>query len=179
MAVNFDKLPDSNPTDLLPAGYYQFTVAKAEMKQPKDLQKPPYLNVTLALTNAAGARCGTFFDIFTESTAAAVMYKLNRFCKAMKLNLTGNVELKDIAKVIPGKPGVVEIEQREDKNAPGGPAMRNQVKLFGSECYWAPEAWKDLVAGAAGTVAAAPAEDVPFNFSDEDAPPAAPVNNEY
>ena len=44
MAINFDALPQSNPSGSnIPKGQYKAVIEKAEMKQGKDLNKPPYL----------------------------------------------------------------------------------------------------------------------------------------
>ena len=177
MAISMDKVPDSNPFSLPDEGFYKFTVIKAEMKQGQDLAKPPYLNLTLSLVNAAGQKCGNLFDMLSESDKPAILYKIGQFMKAVKVNLGPVVELKNLAKVIPGKQGVLEVEHRKDKDRNDREIVRAQVKLFGSECYWPLESWDELITGSATEETPVAAGDVPFNFSDEDAPvPPAPTS---
>lgn len=172
--MNFDKAPSTNPFTLPAPGFYKFTVVKAEMKQPKAAGKPMYLNLTLSLINAQGVRCGNIFDMITESTDERVLYKANRFIKATGLNLQGDVPLNAIAKMVVNRSGVVEVENREDKNAPNGPVMRAQPRLFGSECFWPESEFATLVGGSvtAGTPDAAQS-DVPFDFDAAEAPTKA------
>lgn len=174
MAIQMDKVPDANPFSLPAEGFYKFTVVKAEMKAPKDLAKPNYLNLTLSLVNANGQKCGNLFDILSESDKPAILFKIGQFIKAIGVNLGASFELKDLAKVVPGRTGVVEVEHTKQKDQSGKEIVRAQVRLFGSECYWPISAWDELITGSAP--AAAAAADVPFNFSDEDAPvPPAPT----
>lgn len=175
MAIQMDKVPDANPFSLPAEGYYKFTVTKAEMKQGKDPAKPPYLNMTLSLVNAAGQKCGNLFDMLTESDKPAILFKIGQFIKAVGVNLGASFELKDLAKVIPGRHGVVEIEHRKDKDQQGREVIRAQVKLFGSECYWPIGAFEELVQGAAP----AAVEESPFEFSDEDTPVPPATTAEY
>ena len=194
MAVNFDELPNSNPNNIPDAGYYLFQITKAEMRKPKtDLTKPEYASLTLALTNAKGRHCGNLFEMLTESTYPALMFKMKRFCEAVGLDLHGSVELRDICRAVTprtdpvthkttGRTGVVEIEQVADKQRPG--EFRAQVKLFGSECYWPASEFASLI-GASGAAPDPANEDVPFDFSDdEDAdiptnPASEPGDSEY
>lgn len=176
--INFDKVPDNNPYSVPDEGYYVFKCINANMRSPKDPSKKDYLNVQMMLVDKTGKKAGTFFDNFFDSDASAILYKLGRFVKAINLNLTGNVELKDIAKLLPGKEGVLEIEHRQDSRFPDDPTkIQAQVKLFGSECYWPTDQFKELV----GEVDAAqiPDEDMPFSMEDGPVPPEPETTNEY
>ena len=176
--VNFDKIPDNNPFQIPDKGYYLFKCVNANMRQPKDKNKKSYLNVQMSLVDKNGKKAGTFFDNFFDSSSSAVLYKLGRFINAIGLNLTGDVDLKDIAKLVPGKEGVLEIDHQQDSRFPDDPTkVQAQVKLFGSECYWPSDQFKSLV----GESAAAPDsdEDVPFDLEDGPVPPEPETTNEY
>lgn len=176
MALDFTKAPTTNPFALIPKGYFIFTVSNAEMRSGKDTTKPPYLNVTFSLTDAQGAKVGNLFDIFTESEQPAALYKLQRFLTAVGLDLSQSksIELRDIAKMILGRKGVLEVEHTTQKDRPEqGP--RAQVKLFGSECFWPLDQFASLIAGTASAQATAPA-DVPWD--DSLIPPVDPVSPE-
>lgn len=171
MSVNFDKLPDKNPTNVPAAGFYKFTVIKAEMKKGKDLTKPEYLNTTLSLTDITGKKHGNIFDGQYESEAQAMQFKLKRFVRACGVELHGDIELRDIAKVVANRSGVLELENVPDNRDPS--KTRAQVRVFGSDCYWLLSEFASLVAGAAPDTST-PDADEAFVFSDDDAPvPAA------
>lgn len=187
MSINFDQLPKDNPFALIPIGYYKFVVAKAEMKPNKDPAKKPFLVITFSLTDSKGNKRGNLFDrIMDNTTTPALLYKTGRFCNAIGVVLTGEVDLKDLAKLIVGKQGVLEVEHSKDTRTGAAPdAVQAQVKLFGSDCFWPLSEWDRLIedAGTDGTTPAT--EESPFVFSDADgevpAATAAPAasNTEY
>lgn len=192
MAINFKKLPSDTPYSIPPAGYYLATISKAEMRTPTDPSKSDYLSLTMALYNAKGEKAGTLFDGQYESDAAAIQYKLQRFITALKLTTLEVFELKDLIKLVVGQQIVVEVENVTDNRDKDLPAenrrIRAQVRLFGSDIYWPPEEFKNLVSET--TTAEA---EVPFTFdaADGDIPaddttgtadtptPAAPADTNY
>ena len=124
MAINFDSLPTSKPVgSLLPSGFAKATIAKAEMKAPKNPGKD-YLNLTLDCVCANGTT-GKLWDILVDSDKSLAQYKLMRFITALKLNLVGDFELKDLCKIIVGKQLVVDIGVDEIGDRP-----RNVVEVF-------------------------------------------------
>jgi len=181
VAVNFDALPSSNPTSIPGVGFYKFTVLKAEVKQGKDTSKPPYLNLTYSLQDIKGKKCGNFFDMLFDSDAPAPSYKLKRFVLGIGLDLHGSMELRDLAKIVIGRSGVLEIEHKPDDRDPN--TMRAAVRLFGSDCFWPLSEFASL-AGDTAPSQATPDADAAFTFSDDDAPvppapAAAPADSEY
>lgn len=168
MALDFTKAPTTNPFSLVAPGYYRFVISEAVMRPNKtDATKPPYLNLTLQLTNARGAKAGNVFEIITESSAPAPMFKLGRLVAAVGLDLTTNasLELKSLGKMLQGRAGVCEIEHSVDKKNPDA-QPRAQVKLFGSDCYWPLSEFDRLVAGAATDDTTAPASEAPMPWDD-------------
>ena len=114
MAINFDNLPSDKPFQTPDPGCYIGLIEKAEMKQPKDTSKPMYLNLQIALTDAEGKNHGKVFDIITESDQSLARYKLGRFVKALELNLTGEMELKDLTKIVVNKKLLIDITLKAD-----------------------------------------------------------------
>lgn len=178
MAINFSHLPQTNPFALPAAGIHKFVITKAEMKQPKDTTKPPYLNMTLALTALTGQKLGNVFDKLYESSAPALLFKLQRFARALELPLEGEVELKDLCKLVVNRGGLVEIEHVQDSRYKDDPTKQQaQVKLYGSECYWR----KDELPELTPSQDAAPVEgpDVPFDFDSADGDVPAAASSKY
>lgn len=114
MSINFDTLPSDKPFQTPEPGCYIGLIEKAEMKQPKDTSKPMYLNLQIALTDAQGKSHGKVFDIITESEQSLARYKLGRFIKALELDLTGEMELKDLTKIVVNKKFLVDITVKAD-----------------------------------------------------------------
>ena len=129
--INFDSLPTTKPVQTIPEGRYTAVVASAEMKNSKDPDKPPYLNMRLDILDPKGNKLGSVFDILSESPAQLVRYKLHRFITALGLTLT-NFELKDLTKIIVNKMLEVDlkIEQQE------GYAARTVVDALTNEIYY-------------------------------------------
>lgn len=166
MAIDFNKIPTENPSAVPPSGYYKFKVLKAEMKTPGEKAKntKPYLNMTLALTNVSGHGVGQIYDALRDTDQANQIYKIGRLTTAIGLALVGSIELRDLAKLVPGKEGVCEVENSEDfrdKDKPQADRRRQaQVKMYGSDSYWPLADWTKLVVPAE----AAPAEDGDYPF---------------
>ena len=181
MGFDFTKVPTSNPYALVPKGFYKFTITNSEMKQPKDALKPQYLNLTFALTNALGKGVGSIFEIITESTNPAVLYKIGRLTNAVGLDMSTqqNVELRDLAKVLQNRTGVLEVEHYTPKDTPNA-QPKAQVRMFGSECFWPMSEYDRLVAGAAPVYAETDGAPMPWDdlipASDPIPPTAGPSN---
>jgi 5-formaminoimidazole-4-carboxamide-1-beta-D-ribofuranosyl 5'-monophosphate synthetase len=125
MPINFDALPNSKPNALPEKGTYYATIEKAEMKQPKDPNKPKYINLMYALKTKEGKSVGKIFDGIYESDTDLMRYKLKRFIEALDIKLR-QFELKDLCKIIVGKNFIVDI-MREEKE---GQAPKAEVGLF-------------------------------------------------
>ena len=166
MPINFNELPNSKPiASLLAKGQYKAKVVKAEMKQGKDLAKPPYLSLQYALTKA-GKSVGNFFDIITEPGDADIpRYKLKRFIEAFKLPITGDFTLQDLCKMVPGRECYIDITV-DEKSEPN----RNQVDVFTGEIYYTVEEIENTSASVNAEVNANDAADVDAGYPvDEDA----------
>ena len=133
MAINFNSLPTDKPNALPATGTYYATIDTAEMRQGQDLTKPPYLNITLALSDKQGKACGKIYDIIAESDKELVQYKTARFLIALDLAKLGTFELTDLVKVIKGKQLIVDVKQEEAKN--GYPA-KAVVDVFSGSIYY-------------------------------------------
>lgn len=133
MAINFDALPNNKPFSVPPAGTYYATIDTAEMKQGKDLSKPPYLNLKYKLKSAEGKDMGVIFDIIAESEHSLMQYKLKRFLLAIGVNFNGEFELKDLAKLCPGKQIIVDTKIEEGQD---GRQDRAVVDVMRDEVYY-------------------------------------------
>lgn len=137
MAINFDRIPTENPFTLPEPGIYRARIAEAKMTPSKTPGKPPYIAVKYELLDKADRKIGTVYDNIVESDHAAVLYKTGRLILALGLNLTGNVELKDLCKIIVGKKLCMEITHEADNRNPDDRSKdRAKPKLFGSEVFW-------------------------------------------
>lgn len=110
--INFNTLPTENTQfSVIPKGSYIAKIVKSEMKSPKsDTPKPDYLNVECDITDpASNASMGKFWIKLFESDANLPRFQLRKFIEALRLNITGEFELKDLTKMINGKSLVVDI----------------------------------------------------------------------
>jgi hypothetical protein len=130
--INFDTLPGDKPNQLPAKGTYFATVENPEMKQPKDPNKPPYLNIRLALRHPNGKSAGKIFDLFTESDHELVRYKLQRFITALQIPIMGTFELKDLCKVIGNKQLIVDVTTEEKE----GFQPKAIVDVFAGQVYY-------------------------------------------
>lgn len=131
--INFNSLPTDKPNSLPENGTYYATIESAEMKQGRDVTKPPYLNIALALKDKNGKSCGKIFDIISESDKDLVQYKLARFIIALDLAKLGTFELVDLVKIIKNKQLIVDVKQEEAKD--GYPA-KAVVDVFAGSIYY-------------------------------------------
>ena len=139
MAINYDALPSTKPQNVLPAGYYQATIVKAEMKKSKNTGND-YLSIQYDLNNGAGIT-GKLFDLQMESEKEFLRYKLQRFLTALKLNLSGSFELRDLCKLINGKKLIVDVSVEDTDQG-----KRNAVNSFEHEIYYSINEWASLTA---------------------------------
>lgn len=166
--IQFDSLPTSLPSGdfpLIPKGVYKATIVKAEMKQPKDETRPPYLSLTWEVFDENNKSLGKVFDILSESTSEYVLYKISSFIKAIDVNLGKSFELKDLTKVSMGKTCkvAITIDERSEPH-------KNQVNIFYNPPY------EKLVATAPTNGFTIDDEDVPFDTPD--AEPASGTSKE-
>lgn len=116
MSINFNALSNDRGYTVVEPGTYYATVESAEMKQPKDKNKPMYLNLKLKLKTVEGKSAGTIFDILAESEHSLVQYKLRRFLEAIGVSFEGEFELKDLAKLCVGKELIVDTKIEKGTN---------------------------------------------------------------
>ena len=162
MAINFNELPSTKPQNVLPAGYYQATIVKAEMKTSKNTGAT-YLNIQYDLNNGAGIT-GKLFDMQFDSEKEFLRYKLQRFLTALQLNLAGSFELKDLCKLINGKKLVVDVTTEDTDRG-----TRNTINSFDHEIYYSINEWASLTAAPTTPFDAVEDDNVPMP-NDADAP---------
>lgn len=131
--MNFDKLPNDKPAGfVVPEGTYKGIIADAQMRQPKDTNKPMYLNFKIDLYNyKTGEKVGSIFDGLYESEASLLLYKLKRFMIATDIKLT-QFELSDLAKLINGKEVLVDVKTEEQE----GRQPRSVVDVTKNQVYY-------------------------------------------
>lgn len=175
MAISYDALPSTRPSNTLPKGYYKATILNAEMKTSKTTHND-YLSLTYDLRDANG-NGGKLYDMQFDSEKEFLRYKLGRFLTALNLNLQGSFELKDLCKLVKGKQFIVDITIEEAKD---GNPERNVINSFEHEIYYNISEWASLT-GAAEAKAETPV----INARDaidavvEDTPVAASATEEY
>lgn len=130
--INFDALPSDKPVSLIPKGTYYATIEKAEMKQPKEVSKKPYLDLTLAIKDKDGKSIGKIFEKISESDHELMRYKLKRFIEALNIPIKGTFELKDLCKIVVGKSFIVDITKEEKE----GYSPKSIVDLFTNEIFY-------------------------------------------
>jgi len=159
MAINFNELPTTRTSLVLPKGFYKATIINAEMKISKNTGND-YLSLTCDLIGTNG-ETGKYYDMLMESDKELIRYKLSRFIQALHLNLNGTFELRDLCKLIKGKKFVVDLTIDDKAEKP-----RNTVNVFEHELYYAINEWASL-SGAPESAVTTPTP------TDEDAPIAA------
>lgn len=139
MAINYNSLPTEKPAmgggSIIPKGQYLAVIEKAEMKQGQDASKPPYLNLQFDISDeASGTKMGKLFHILTESNHPLPMFQLKRIIEALNLPITGDFELKDLAKMIQGKKIIVDVAP--EKVEEGKTATRSVVDVFSGQIFY-------------------------------------------
>lgn len=131
MAINFDSLPKENPFGLPAPGLYLAKIVEAEMRTPKTVGNPDYLNLKYELYDKDANKVGTLYDIISESDKSVVQYKVSRFVRACGIPLSGSWELKDLAKIVLNRTIAVDVAHDKKSETP-----RAQVDLFSHEAYY-------------------------------------------
>ena len=111
MAINMNSLPTEKPSmsSVIPKGSYIAKIVKSEMRSPKS-GKADYFSAECDITDpASNMSMGKFWINLFESEANLPRYQLARFIKALKLNIQGEFELKDLTKMVNGKSLIVDI----------------------------------------------------------------------
>lgn len=164
MAINFNELPSDKPAGnatVVPPGKYLAKIEKAEMKSPKNTNedgtpKKDYLLLTLELTDMESNKMvGRVWDNVIESQAGLLQYKLKRLIQALQLPITGEFELKDLTKMVPGRSMLVDIALDKDLNGND----KSVVDALSGMIYYSIEA---PAKPEPATDNAAPSEDVTY-----------------
>lgn len=131
--MNFDKLPSDKPTGfVVPEGTYKGVIADAQMRQPKDTNKPMYLSFKIDLYNyKTNEKVGSIFDGLYESEASLLLYKLKRFMLATDIKLS-QFELNDLQKLINGKEVLVDVKTEQQE----GRQDRSVVDVTKNQIYY-------------------------------------------
>lgn len=135
MSINFNSLPTEKPAQgtVIPTGQYIGTIKKAEMKQPKDEKRPPYLNLEIDIVDEASAtEMGKLWAVLSESEHPLPRYQLSRFIQALNLPITGEFELKDLTKMVVGKQLKLDVtpEDRNDGKEPQKSVVDVSAEIF-------------------------------------------------
>lgn len=176
MGINFNALPKESGSGMKPGPYHckVVDVKMRDPKQPEDQTAPrkkQYMQLTYELYDINGNKKGKMFDSFFDSDAQALQYKLGRLNYAAQLNLTTEIELKDLSKLMPGKEYVVITKKQIDNRTKEENGFL-EADLFGSEIFFRLDEFAE-VAGPAD-------DDLPFAATDaEDATGAAPTGGNY
>lgn len=166
MAINYDSLPSVKPESTVPAGFYKATIIKAEMRKSKNTGAE-YLSLQYDLNNGT-QNVGKLFDMQFDSEKEFLRYKLQRFLTALRLDLRGTFELKDLCKLVNNKQLIVDVTIEEAKD--GNPA-RNAINSFEHEIYYPINDWAALT-GHGAVATNEPNSAIPTP-TDADAPIAA------
>jgi len=148
MGINFDQIPDSIGFSLPPEGLYRMHVDKADMKMAYIATDPLELNLTTTLFDEKGKNCGKFFDKFKDnpqedaSKRRTQLYKIGRFVKASGLAITGEILLKDLAKLLPGVEVIIDINHYTN---PKTTKTYAQANIFGGGCYYPVSEYAELL----------------------------------
>ena len=147
MAIDFTKLTTDSPFSTPAPGLYIATITKAESLKPKDTSKPEYLKCTYQLIDEDGKSSGTMEDMFFESDSDVPKYKLGRFIIAVGIPLTGAMEFKDLAKVLPNRKLVVDVKNVKDdyRSTEGKEVMKAEIDIFAREAYYPISEFNSLV----------------------------------
>lgn len=134
--ISMSSLPTEKPSigTVIPKGNYLAKIKKAEMRQPKDPEKPMYFSAECDVTDPVShTEMGKFWINLYESEAPLARYQLSRFIQALKLNIQGEFELKDLTKMVNGKELKVDIQPEEKKD---GSAPQKSVVDITAECFY-------------------------------------------
>lgn len=140
---NFDELPDSAgdkyPTPV--PDVYKAKVLKSTMKSPTTKNedgtpKKDYLMCEYELVNRAGTKF-KMWDKFFDSEAQPIQFKMGRLNAAAKLNLTGDVTLPDIGRILNGREFVVDAKLQDG-------STYLEADIFNDDIYWPIEEFEEV-----------------------------------
>lgn len=132
MAINFDTLPKEKANNIVSPGVYKFEITKAEMRAPYSGEGPDYLALSLKLATLDGKMAGFINDKIVEDPKPSVAYKIQRLIRAVDLDISGEMELADLAKLMIGAKGFVDVTNFK----PDGGNEVAIVNLFEHDCYY-------------------------------------------
>ena len=131
MSINFDEINAAEGSGSAgKSGRFLATIESAVMKAPKTPGRPDYLAITYNLMTLDGKKAGKFWDNITEPTSDIPKYKLKRFIEACEIKGLTNFELKDLAKIVPGK--TIGIDLMPDRNDPS----KSVIDVFSGMIYY-------------------------------------------
>lgn len=133
MAINFDALPTERERSVVAPGTYKFEITKAEMKEPWNGEGSDYLGLSLKLTTLDGKMAGFINDKIVENPKPSVAYKIQRLIRAVDLDISGEIELDDLAKLMVGAKGFVDVTNFRPEGSDSDLAI---VDLFSYDCYY-------------------------------------------
>lgn len=136
MSINMNSLPKEKPSqgNLIPKGNYRAKIKKAEMRSPKDVNRPDYFSAECDVTDpVSNTEMGKFWINLFESEAPLVRWQLSRFIQALGLPLEGEFDLKDLTKMVNGKELMVDIQPEERTD--GKPPQRSVVDIS-ADCFY-------------------------------------------
>lgn len=147
MAINFDNLPTEKPENefsLPEEGFHIATIESTEMKTSQAGNQ--YLEMKLKLDDGS-----VVYDKIMESDKPALLYKIQRFIQALRMPLTGTIELSDLGTVIKGKKLVADIIHKtstyKEKEY-----TKAEVDIFGNDIYYHVDEYAALTGNDAPTV---------------------------
>lgn len=161
MAINMNSLPTTKPSmsNVIPKGQYLATIDEAKMVTPKSGGKPYFSAQCDIVDPVSRSNMGKFWINLFDSEAQLCKWQIGRFITALKLNLTGEFELKDLTKFVKGKSLLVDIcpEERKDGQQP-----QKSVVDISADCYYpiGTVNTMEAVADEAAEVFAAPVDDI-------------------
>lgn len=165
MSINYDSLPSTKPSNVLAKGFYQATIIKAEMRKSRNTGVD-YLSIQYDLNNGK-ENVGKLYDMQFDSEKEFLRYKLQRFLTALRLDLKGSFELKDLCKLVNGKRLIVDITIEDARD---GNPERNTVNSFENEIYYPINDWASLTGASEVATTepntAAPVSEEPIAASD-------------
>jgi len=140
MSINLDAVPDKNPSAPIDEGTYLATVTKTKMSQPNDINKGEYLHVEYSVEGTDGSK-GAFSDNHYDSDSSYLQFKLKRFLTALDLQLTGEIELKDIEKLVQVGSKLVLVVRHSTSEWKGVKKTDAEIDIFGSDCFYPVSDW--------------------------------------
>lgn len=132
MAINMNSLPTEKGSTfaIIPKGSYIAKIVKAEMRTPKSGGKD-YFSAECDITDpASNTDMGKFWINLFESEANLPRYQIRRFIEALRLNIQGEFELKDLTKMVNNKSLKIDICPED------APEPKRSVVDISAECFY-------------------------------------------